>query len=230
MSKKTIFISGASKGIGLAVARKFYAAGYQTAICARGEAALARAREEMPGLHTFSCDLGDKAAVKALAKTLNERFGALDLLVNNGGIFQPGAIHSESDEAFETMMAVNLAGTYYLTKGVLPLMIEKGQGTILNMSSIAGITAYANGGSYSISKFALLGFSKNLREELKPHGIRVLSLLPGATLTASWEGADVPPERLMPPEDIAELVWTSCTLSPRTVVEDMVVRPFLGDL
>jgi len=98
------------------------------------------------------------------------------------------------------------------------------------MCSIASITAYAHGGSYSVSKFGMLGFSKSLREELKPHGIRVISVLPGATFTRSWEGADVPEERMMPAEDIAELVWTACSLGPRTVVEEIVVRPHLGDL
>ncbi|MEL7342484.1 MAG: SDR family NAD(P)-dependent oxidoreductase, partial [Bacteroidota bacterium] len=88
----------------------------------------------------------------------------------------------------------------------------------------------ANGGSYSISKFAMLGFSKNLREELKPHGIRVMSVMPGATFTASWEGVDVPEERLMPAEDVASMVWAMYNTSYRTVVEEIIIRPMLGDL
>ena len=225
-----IFISGASKGIGLAIAERFYAAGWEVIICARGAQALAAAKAAMPGLHTFTCDMGDKAAVKALAATLNEQFGPLDVLVNNAGIFEPGQIHTEPDERYERLMRVNMDGTYYLTKGVLPPMLAQGRGTIVNVASIASLHAYDNGGSYSITKYALLGFSKNLREELKPHGLRVISLMPGAVYTASWEGAGVEPERLMPAADIAELVWTCCALSDRSVVEDIVLRPQLGDL
>ena len=98
------------------------------------------------------------------------------------------------------------------------------------MCSVASIAAYPNGGSYSISKFALYGMSKVLREELKPHGIRVVSVLPGATLTASWTGTDLPPDRFMKPEDVADAVWGAYSLSRNSVVEDIVIRPQLGDI
>ena len=227
---KTIFISGASQGIGLAIARVFYKAGFQVAICARGKEKLDAAEAEMPGLHTYVCDMADKAAVKALAQQLNDRYGALDMLVNNAGVFLPGKIHEEDDEVFETQIATNLNSAYYLTKGVLPPMRSAKQGTIVNICSIASITAYAAGGSYAISKFAMLGFSKSLREEMKEFGIRVLSIMPGAVKTASWEGVDLPDERFIPPEDMGKLVFDLYQLSDRTVVEDLVVRPFMGDI
>lgn len=227
---KTIFISGASQGIGLAIARVFHAAGFQVAICARGAEKLAEAAAEMPGLHTYVCDMSDKAAVKALAAQLNDRYGALDVLVNNAGVFLPGKIHEEDDEVFETQISTNLHSAYYLTKGVLPLMQAAKTGTIVNICSIASIMAYAAGGSYAISKFALLGFSKSLREEMKEFGIRVLSILPGAVKTASWDGVDLPDERFIPAEDIGKLVYDLYSLSGRTVVEDLVVRPFMGDI
>lgn len=99
-----------------------------------------------------------------------------------------------------------------------------------SICSIASITAYSAGGGYSTSKFAMYGFSKSLREEMKPKGIRVVALLPGATFTDSWSSAGIPAERFIPASDIAELVWTAVNLSPRTVVEDIVVRPQLGDI
>ena len=228
--KQKIFISGASQGIGLAIAEKFFQENFDVIICARGEKKLAEAKKRMPGLHIISCDVSNKSEVKKLANKLNKKFGALDILVNNAGTFQPGCIHSEDDAVYETMMRTNMDSAYYLTKSVLPLMMEKKAGTIVNIASIASITPYANGGSYGISKFAMLGFSKNLREEMKPYGIRVISLMPGAVKTPSWEGVDVPAERLMPASDIAELVWTSCSLSKRSVVEDLIIRPALGDL
>jgi len=95
---------------------------------------------------------------------------------------------------------------------------------------VPSIKAYPNGGSYAISKFALLGFSKVLREELKPAGIRVTAILPGATKTASWEGTDLPDSRFMKPEDVAEAVFSAWSLSPHSVVEELLIRPQLGDI
>jgi short-subunit dehydrogenase len=109
-------------------------------------------------------------------------------------------------------------------------MKEKGSGHIFNLCSVASLQAYAGGGSYSISKFALLGFSKNLREELKPHSIKVTAVMPGAVYTPSWEGSGVPPERIMEASDIGQLIKAAAALSPQAVIEEIVLRPQLGDL
>lgn len=199
-------------------------------ICARGESGLAAAKAELPNLLTYVCDLSDKQSCKDLVAKVRQEHGALDILVNNGGVFLPGQMHAEEDTVFEQLIATNLFSAYYLSKGLLPDMVEAGTGTVVNMCSIASITAYEHGGAYSVSKFAMYGFSKSLREEMKPKGIRVISMLPGATFTSSWDGMDVPAERMMPAEDIAELCWTVCNLSDRSVVEDIVIRPQLGDL
>jgi NADP-dependent 3-hydroxy acid dehydrogenase YdfG len=228
--KPTILISGGSKGIGRAIATHFHREHFDVIICARSPQALEEAREALPGLHTYVCDMADKAAIKSLAAEINERFGALDVLVNNAGTYLPGAIHSEDDSVYETLMATNMGSAYYLTKGLLPGMMQRRSGTIFNIASVAGIKAYDNGGSYSISKFAMVGFSRNLREEMKPYNIRVVTVLPGAVKTASWDGVDIDENRLMPPSDIAALVWNAWSLSDRTVVEDIIVRPALGDL
>lgn len=228
--KKKVFVSGGSKGIGLAIARKFYQEGFEVSICARGEAGLEAAKAEMPELHTFVCDLADKAAVKALASKLNEQFGALDVLVNNGGVFLPGLLHEEEDEVFERLIATNLNSVYYLTKGVLPMMMERKAGMIFNICSVASIRAYPGGSSYGISKHAMLGFSRGLREEMKSYDIRVTSVLPGAVYTDSWAGVEVEESRLMPVEDIADQVWMAYALSKRSVVEELVIRPLYGDL
>lgn len=109
-------------------------------------------------------------------------------------------------------------------------MLAAKAGHIFNICSIASLQAYANGGSYSISKFALLGFSKNLREELKPKGIKVTAVMPGATMSNSWSGSNIDPKRIMEAKDIASMVYTATHLSPMAVVEDIVLRPQLGDL
>lgn len=225
-----ILITGGSRGIGFETAKLFLENGFETIVCARGEEGLEQAKAQLPGLVTYPCDISDKQSVKALVQRIKEEHGVLDILYNNGGVFVPGQVHQEEDSVFENLMATNLNSAYYLTKGLLPDMIARKKGTVVNMCSIASLTAYDNGGSYSISKYALLGFSKVLREEMKPHGIRVISLMPGATFTSSWEGAGVEEDRLMPAEDIARLIWTVCDLNTRTVVEDIVIRPQLGDL
>ncbi|MCX6336143.1 MAG: SDR family oxidoreductase [Bacteroidetes bacterium] len=230
-----VIITGATKGMGKAIAQQFAAAGFQLLVCSRNEmdlyALVAELITEYP-----------QASVKAKAADLSNKkeaiefgnwclqFGAPDILVNNAGQFVPGSIHNEADGILEDLMAVNLYSAYHLTRAVLPTMITAKTGHIFNICSIASLNAYANGGSYSITKFALLGFSKNLREELKPHGIKVTSVSPGATLSASWDGFEIDPKRIMEAADIAKMVFAASQLSPQAVVEDIVMRPQLGDL
>jgi short-subunit dehydrogenase len=119
---------------------------------------------------------------------------------------------------------------YQLTRQLLPAMMAAKQGHIFNLCSIASLQAYANGGSYSISKFALMGFSKNLREELKPYNIKVTAVYPGAVMTDSWGDFDNSQQRIMEANDIAAMIIAATKLSPQAVVEDIVIRPQLGDL
>jgi NADP-dependent 3-hydroxy acid dehydrogenase YdfG len=128
------------------------------------------------------------------------------------------------------MIETNLYSAYHLSRAFIPEMKARKSGHIINVCSVASIKAYPTGGSYSISKHAMYGLSRGLREEMKPHGVKVTSILPGATQTSSWEGEEVEEGRLMKPEDIAELIWTSFSLSSLSVVEDIVVRPQLGDI
>jgi short-subunit dehydrogenase len=128
------------------------------------------------------------------------------------------------------MINANLYSAYYATRGLVHSMRERRSGHIFNICSVASIKAYPNGGAYAISKFAMLGFSKCLREELKPFNIRVTAVMPGATKTRSWEGANLPDERFMKTEDIAETVYAAYLLSERSVVEEIILRPQLGDI
>ena len=226
----TVLVTGASRGIGRAIVARFVEGGCKVIACARSGPSLQALAEQFPQVDCIACDMRDEAAVDALARTVQERHGSIDLLVNNAGQYRPGKISEESDEALMDMLQANLFGAYRLTRRVVPGMIARRSGTIINMCSVASIAAYPDGGSYSIAKHALYGFSRNLREEMKPHGVRVVALLPGATLTSSWDGVDLPEDRLMPAQDVAEIAWSAWTMSMRTVLEDIVMRPQLGDL
>jgi len=229
-------ITGASKGIGKAIAIKLAMEGFNVAICARNSAALeetaAFIQQQRPQVQvlTVPVDMGDKQQVLGFAEKIKASFPAVDILVNNAGIFVPGALHEEPEGLLENLMAVNVYSAYHLSRQLLPGMISRRQGHIFNLCSTASHKAYPNGGAYSITKFALLGFSRNLREELKQHNVKVTAISPGPTLTASWEGFEAPPDRLMPPEDIANIVWASYTLAAQTVVEEILLRPVLGDI
>ena len=230
-----IIVTGASKGIGKAIAEKFAIEGNTVLLCSRGEKSLYETVNELQTAYPtsiikgMSCDMANKEEVLAFAEWCL-KYGTPDILVNNAGQFIPGSIHDEAEGIIEQMIQTNLYSAYFLTRALLPTMIQKGAGHIFNICSIASLNAYANGGSYSISKFALLGFSKNLREELKPKGIKVTAVMPGATLSASWDGFDIDPNRIMEVNDVAEMILAASKLSPMAVVEDIVLRPQLGDL
>lgn len=181
-------------------------------------------------IETFKADLADKVALYDLVSFIKEQIGALDVLVNNAGCFIPGKIIDEPDGILEKLMDTNLYSAYYLTRGLLPLLKRSKKGHIFNMCSVASILPYENGGSYSITKYALLGFSKCLREELKQDGIRVTALMPGATYTDSWRSSGLAEERFMKAEDIAEILYKTYELSEHTNIEEIVLRPMLGDI
>jgi short-subunit dehydrogenase len=229
-------ITGASKGIGKAIAEKLAREGFNVAICARNAGHLEKAATDIQAANSSikvlarSVDMGQKTAVLAFAEEIRNTFNTVDILVNNAGIFVPGGMQDQEDGLLENMMSVNVYSAYHLTRQLLPDMKANGKGHIFNMCSTASYTSYPNGGAYSITKFALLGFSRNLREELKPHNIKVTSLSPGPTLTASWEGFEAPPGRMMEPEDVANLLWGAYTLSKQAVVEEVIMRPMLGDI
>lgn len=231
-----IIITGASKGIGRAIAEKFAAHGHNLVICARNEVTLYHTMESLlvkyPGINVKAraVDMSRKDEVLAFAKWILDKEIFPDVLVNNAGQFIPGSIHNEEDGVLEKMVETNLYSAYHLTRALLPVMMEQRKGIIFNICSIASVQSYANGGSYSISKFGLLGFSKNLREEMKPYGIKVSAVIPGAIFTDSWKESGIPAERMMSTEDIATMVYAITQLSPQAVVEDIVLRPQLGDL
>ncbi len=229
-------ITGASRGLGKVMAERFAAGGYDIALIARDDQRLSAVQAELqtryPGgkFQRFSADMGDKEQVDTLGRALVKAGITVDVLINNAGQFIPGNITNEAEGALESLMAVNLYSAYHLTRHLVPAMMERRSGHIFNICSVASLKAYPNGGAYSISKFALAGFSANLREELKPYGIKVTAVYPGAVYTDSWAGSGVDPQRIMEAGDVAEMMFAASRLSPQATVEEILLRPQLGDL
>lgn len=228
-------ITGASRGMGKAIALKFAEEGYHLMLTAKSQQALEKTKIELLSnfpsveVNIFSADLSKTADIKNLAAfCLNT--GVPEVLVNNAGIYKPGKCMDEPDGFMEEMMNINFFSAYHLTRHLLPAMIKNAKGHIFNVCSIASLKAYEGGGGYSVSKFALNGFSQNLRHELKPHGIKVTTVFPGAVLTDSWGDFDNSQKRIMEASDIADMIRASTKLSQQAVVEEIVIRPQLGDL
>lgn len=231
-----VIVTGGTKGIGRATIERFMEAGFDVATCARREADLVQLQHELqtkfPQQQLFykTTDMAIKSEVEAFVAYIHSLGRSIAVLVNNTGLFAPGQIHNEPEGTLESMIETNLYSAYHLTRGVIEKMISAKKGHIFNLCSTASITAYTNGGSYCISKFALYGMTKVLREELKPHGLKVTAILPGATLTASWEGVELPEERFIQARDVAESIWSAYNLTPGAVVEEILIRPQLGDI
>jgi short-subunit dehydrogenase len=234
--KKTVVITGATKGLGRAIAEIFAQNDFDVCVCARTQSDLdlmkAEWAKQFPDtqLLTQAVDLSKKHDVFHFADFIRNHWSKVDVLVNNAGIYLPGKISDEQSGTLETMMDTNLYSAYYLTRGLLPMMLSRKSGHIFNMCSVASFMAYPNGGSYSISKFALLGFSKVLREETKKEGIKVTTVMPGAAWSDSWAGVDLPFDRIMQASDVAKTIWGAYGLSDSAVIEEIVLRPQLGDL
>lgn len=219
----------------MALAKQFAQGGYQVAICGRGKTDLEKALDSLAPVKgaehlSFRADVSKQGDIVKLVDSVRTQLGTPTVLINNAGVFIPGRIQEEANSDFFAQINTNLVSTYLITKGFLSDMIQRKSGSIYNVCSTASITPYINGGSYCISKYGQYGLTKVLREELKEHKIRVTAVLPGATLTSSWSGTDLPPERFINPNDLAKLVFEMEQKPATFVVEDLVVRPMEGDI
>lgn len=230
-----VLVTGASRGIGKAIAEIFAANGHDLFLSSRNEVALYKAIEELTTKYASitvkakAFDLTDKQQAKELGSWCL-KYTVPDIIINNAGSFQPGSVYNELEGALESQLDINLHSAYHLTRTLLPKMMERKSGHVFNVCSIASLKAYNNGGAYSISKFAMYGFSKNLREEMKSYNIKVTSVLPGAVNTDTWGGFDNSSHRIMEADDVAKMIFACTQLSSAACVEDIVIRPQLGDL
>jgi NAD(P)-dependent dehydrogenase (short-subunit alcohol dehydrogenase family) len=240
LSGRLALVTGANRGIGLAIARALARAGCNLIITGRNEPALAKARLELANLQPAklnlqilaqSCDVRSPDSIDYLFALVRGLHKPLDIVINNSGIGHPN--RSVRELPYPTWMEVidtNLNGLFLVTQAALAVM--KRGSTIVNNLSVAAEQVFSGSAAYNASKHGALGFTNTLREELRPKGIRVVALLPGATDTAIWNTLwpKAPRRKMMSPEAVARTVIDALLLPEDTTVEKLVVRPSIGTL
>ena len=235
MRGKVGLITGGNRGIGLAIARALAKEGCDLIITGRHRGSLQKASRELAhfGIRVVAeaCDVRDRRSVEALVATVKKQFRRLDILINNAGVAHANLNVAELPvEDWKEVIDTNLTGTFLVTRAALPLM--KRGGTIVNNLSIAAKRVFAGSSAYNASKHGALGLTDTLREELRPKGIRVIALLPGATDTDIWNTLwpDAARKEMMTPETIATAVVNALVLPENSTVEELTILPTAGTL
>lgn len=232
------FVTGASSGLGRATALALAGAGASVALVARSASDLTAVANELSGdggrALPLACDLADDRGLAEAMRRAREELGPARVLVNAAATDAPGAVSELSVEAWDRVLAVNLRAVFLLSRLALPDMIQARQGTIINVSSVAGKRGWANASAYCASKFALTGFTQALGAEARPHGVRACVVYPGAMAThwGTWspeerraqEVAGNSRERL-PPESVAAFITWIATAPPELVLDEAIVTP-----
>jgi len=227
LKDKVVLITGGSRGLGLVMAREFQARGAKVAICARDAEELLKAEDDLQArgeAFAIKCDVTNKNEVEEMIDRVVEHFGHIDVLVNNAGVIQVGPLEVMTPADFERAMATHFWGPLNTILAVLPLMRERGEGRIVNISSIGGKVGVPHLIPYSASKFALVGLSKGLRAELAKDNIKITTVCPGLMRTGSPRNADFKGNRE------AEYAWFSISDSlPFTSIQaERAARKVIG--
>lgn len=227
MKGKNALVTGAGKGIGRAVALALAAEGVNVGLLARTESQLAEVADEVRKLGVkaaaVTADVADRTAVEQAVTQVQQELGSIDILINNAGIGTFGKFLEMEPTEWEKIIQVNLLGVYYTTHAVLPEMIERQTGDIINISSTAGQRGAAVTSAYSASKFGVMGLTESLMQEVRKHNIRVSALTPSTVATelaVSNKLTDGNPEKVMQPEDLAEFIISQLKLNRRIFIKE----------
>ncbi|MEC3881077.1 SDR family NAD(P)-dependent oxidoreductase [Parapedobacter sp. 10938] len=232
---RTALITGATKGMGHAITEKLAECGYNLLLAARNDRALAALKKQLetqyPDIHVayLACDFSAPEQLNNLITWVDDQTADIDILINNVGIFKPVSVLDETDEDFRQQLQVNYITPHLLSRAVGQRMRKNRRGHIFNISSIASREPVSAAGTYTVTKFAVMGLTHVLREELRPHDVKVTEIIPGSTLTSSWEGTDIPADRFILPADIAEAIVTCLRMSDGANVEEVVIKPKYGN-
>jgi len=229
LADSVALITGGSRGIGLAIAKRLGRMGARVAICGRDESRLKSATRELPGPGTamlaIPADVREPAAVENLVRRVYAELGPIDILINNAGIGIFGPLHERTETEWDDVLNTNLKSVFLLSRAVVPEMIRRHRGHIINIASLAGKNTFANGGVYCASKWGLLGLSGCMAEELRAHGIRVSTICPGSVATEFSAHAGRPADLMLQPEDVAHAVAMLLTEGSHSFISSVDLRP-----
>jgi NADP-dependent 3-hydroxy acid dehydrogenase YdfG len=235
MKNKVVVITGASQGIGEQIAYAFSVIKNITLILlARSEENLkkvtAKCKENGADTHFHVCDVSNENAVQSVGQEILLKWGAPDVLVNNAGQYSPSAFTDTGIAEFKAIIDANLTSAFLVTQSFLSAMLQRKTGDIFFICSIASLAGYAGSFAYAAAKHGMLGLARTLRQETLTTGLRVMSIMPGATLTPAWGNIKLEEERFIAATDIAKIIVDLHHLDKTANVDELVVRPRLGDV
>ena len=229
-------VTGATKGMGRAIVMELAANNYNIIFCARDQKEVQTLLDELISMYShlqffgIRADMEESTDVKEFAEFAIGSLGHVDVLINNAGLYIPSGLMEEDADCLQRQMQVNVFAHHYLSKFFAYRIIEACKGHIINICSIASLEPVVRAGSYSISKTAMLGLTKALREELRPAGVKVTAVLPGSTLTDSWSGTELPKDWFILSEDIAKSIINCLKMSPGANIDEIIIRPLYGKI
>lgn len=224
-------ITGASRGLGKTMAFFLAEKGFNLHLIARNADRLESIKNEIQKktgvqVDMYACDFSRVSSSEKLAKALKERISSLAIMINNAASFELGELEESSAKQAQQLFNINLMAAFNLTNALIPLLKSQGKGHVFNIGSIVTQHPRKDFAAYTISKFALKGYTEVLRDELKDSKVKVTEIIPGSINTSSWDGIDnVPKQEFIQPQEIADAIWLCYSNTGASSIESMVIRP-----